>query len=128
MRVGHGKQHVTLAQLTEVVRKQKAGADEALLVPASIGAVAALLCVVLLGIVVHKPLTAIPENALKFCVGVLLSAFGAFWVGEGVGLNWPGQDWSLLILTAGFLLVALLSVRICRNRAARVSLPAEVRR
>jgi uncharacterized membrane protein len=95
-----------------------------LLVPASIGAVAALLCVVLLGIVVHKPLTAIPENTLKFCVGVLLSAFGAFWVGEGVGLSWPGQDWSLLILTAGFLLVALLSVRICRNRAARVSLLA----
>jgi|SRR5579859_5757300 len=95
-----------------------------LLVPASIGAVAALLCVVLLGIVVHKPLTAIPENTLKLCVGVLLSAFGAFWVGEGVGLSWPGQDWSLLILTAGFLLVALLSVRICRNRAARVSLPA----
>jgi uncharacterized membrane protein len=95
-----------------------------LLVPASIGAVAALLCVVLLGIVVHKPLTAIPENTLKFCVGVLLSAFGAFWVGEGVGLSWPGEDWSLLILTAGFLFVALLSVRICRNRAARVSLPA----
>jgi Ca2+/H+ antiporter, TMEM165/GDT1 family len=89
-----------------------------LLVPASIGALAALLCVVLLGIVVHKPLTAIPENTLKFCVGVLLSAFGAFWVGEGVGLSWPGEDWSLLILTAGFLMVALLSVRICRNRAA----------
>jgi Ca2+/H+ antiporter, TMEM165/GDT1 family len=94
-----------------------------LLVPASIGAVAALLCVVLLGIVVHKPLTAIPENTLKFCVGVLLSAFGAFWVGEGVGLSWPGEDWSLLILTAGFLVVALISVRICRNTAAaRVSL------
>jgi uncharacterized membrane protein len=56
-------------------------------------------------------------------VGVLLSAFGAFWVGEGVGLSWPGEDWSLLILTAGFLVVALISVRICRNTAAaRVSL------
>jgi uncharacterized membrane protein len=89
-----------------------------LLVPASIGALAALACVVLLGILVHKPLTAIPENTLKFCVGVLLSAFGAFWVGEGTGLNWPGEDWSLLILIAGFLIVALFSVRICRSRAA----------
>ena len=43
----------------------------------------------LLGLVVHKPLTRIPENALKFTVGVLLSAFGAFWLGEGIGLDWP---------------------------------------
>ena len=94
-----------------------------LLIPASIGALAALLCVVLLGLAIHKPLTAIPENTLKFCVGVLLSAFGAFWVGEGVGLNWPGEDWSILILTLGFLVVALVSVRICRNQAdARISL------
>lgn len=88
-----------------------------LLIPASVGAVAALLLVVVLGVVVHKPLSTIPENTLKFIVGVLLSAFGAFWVGEGMGLGWPGEDWSILGLTFGFLLFALLSVPLCRSRA-----------
>jgi uncharacterized membrane protein len=94
-----------------------------LLVPASVGAVAALLLVVVLGAIVHKPLSTVPENTLKFFVGVLLSAFGAFWVGEGMGLGWPGEDWSILGLTFGFLLFALLSIPLCRGRAiARASL------
>lgn len=94
-----------------------------LLIPASVGAVAALLLVIALGVVVHKPLSTIPENTLKFIVGVLLSAFGAFWVGEGMGLGWPGDDWSILGLTLGFLVFALLSVHLCRSRAtARASL------
>ena len=87
-----------------------------LLLPAGLGALAALVAVVLLGLVVHKPLTTIPENALKFTVGVLLSAFGAFWLGEGIGLDWPGDDWSVLGLIAGFLAVALATVSICRTR------------
>ena len=90
-----------------------------LLAPASIGAVAALLLVAILGLIVHKPLSAIPENTLKFIVGVLLSAFGTFWIGEGLGLGWPGQDWSILGLTVGFLLLALVAVPLCRNRATR---------
>ncbi len=95
-----------------------------LLIPASAGALAALLVVVLLGFIVHKPLAAIPENALKFVVGVLLSAFGAFWVGEGMGLKWPGEDWSVLGLGAGFLVVAFLAIALCRARAAeRTMLP-----
>jgi uncharacterized membrane protein len=87
-----------------------------LLLPACLGALAALVAVVLLGLLVHKPLTRIPENALKFTVGVLLSAFGAFWLGEGIGLDWPGDDWSILGLIAGFLAVALAAVPICRTR------------
>ncbi len=93
-----------------------------LLIPASVGAVAALLLVVALGIVVHKPLSTVPENTLKFAVGVLLSAFGSFWVGEGMGLGWPGQDWSILGLTLGFLLFGLIAVWLCRNRAATAAL------
>ena len=85
-----------------------------LLFPASVGAVAALLLVVLLGVAVHRPLATVPENTLKFVVGVLLSGFGTFWVGEGMGLAWPKEDWSSLALVAGFLLAALLAVRICR--------------
>lgn len=87
-----------------------------LLIPASAGAVAALFLVVVLGVVIHKPLSAIPENTLKFAVGILLSAFGTFWVGEGLGVAWPAEDWSLVGLTVGFLLVALLAVPLCRNR------------
>jgi Ca2+/H+ antiporter, TMEM165/GDT1 family len=94
-----------------------------LLVQASIGALAALALVVLVGIVMHKPLSAIPENTLKFTVGVLLSAFGTFWVGEGLGLVWPGDDWSILALTLGFLVVALVAVSVSRSVAtARASL------
>ena len=59
-----------------------------LLVPAAIGAAAALLAVVALGLVLHRPLSIVPENTLKFSVGVLLAAFGTFWVGEG--LLWLG--------------------------------------
>jgi uncharacterized membrane protein len=93
-----------------------------LLIPASIGAVAALLLVVGLGVVIHKPLSTVPENTLKFAVGVLLSAFGTFWVGEGVGLGWPGEDWSILGLTLGFLLFALIAVPLCRNQATAAAL------
>jgi uncharacterized membrane protein len=93
------------------------GAAGGLLVPASVGAIAALLVVVFLGAILHRPLAKIPENALKFTVGVLLCAFGAFWVGEGIGVVWPAADWSILALIAGFLAVALLSVPLCRGGA-----------
>jgi len=91
-----------------------------LLLPASVGAIAALLLVALLGVALHRPLAAVPENTLKFAVGVLLSGFGTFWVGEGMGLAWPEEDWSIPALVAGFLLVALLAVGLCRagNRVA----------
>jgi uncharacterized membrane protein len=48
-------------------------------------------------------------------VGVLLSAFGAFWVGEGAGLKWPGADWSILALIAAFLALALSMIALCRG-------------
>lgn len=92
-----------------------------LLMPASLGALVALVVVVALGIVVHRPLSRIPENLLKFCVGVLLSAFGTFWVGEGLGFAWPGHDWSILGLTAGFFVVAVIAVPACRARASTSS-------
>jgi uncharacterized membrane protein len=97
------------------------GAAGGLLIPASLGAVAALIAVVALGLVLHRPLAQVPENALKFAVGVLLSAFGTFWVGEGIGAQWPGADWSVLALIAGFLAMALVSVPLCRAAAARAA-------
>jgi len=116
---------ITLLEGTEVVFIVIAiGAGGAgLLLPASLGALAALLLVVALGVLLHRPIAVIPENTLKFAVGVLLSAFGTFWAGEGMGLAWPGADWSLLGLIAGFLGVALLAVSLTRARA-RSRVPA----
>jgi uncharacterized membrane protein len=85
-----------------------------LLVPA---AVAALAAIVLVAFVVHRPLARVPANTMKFVVGILLSTFGAFWVGEGLGIDWPGDDWSVLGLLAGFALAALACVRLCRAAA-----------
>ena len=85
-----------------------------LLLPASVGAGAALVLVCALGAVLHRPVATIPENALKFTVGVLLCAFGTFWVGEGMGLSWPGEDLALLALMAGFGLASFVAVRQCR--------------
>lgn len=89
-------------------------AGSGLLLPASLGALAALVVVVLLGFVLHRPVAMIPENALKFTVGVLLCSFGTFWAGEGMGLAWPGADWCVLVLNAGFLGAALIAIPICR--------------
>ncbi|HEX7970587.1 MAG TPA: hypothetical protein VF502_20375 [Stellaceae bacterium] len=94
------------------------GAAGGMLVPASLGAAAALVLVVALGALLHRPLAQVPENALKFAVGVLLAAFGTFWTGEGIGIEWPGGDWAILGLVAGFLAVALASVTTCRARHA----------
>jgi uncharacterized membrane protein len=93
-------------------------AGRGLLLPASLGALAALLLVVLLGLALHRPLARVPENALKLAVGVLLCGFGTFWAGEGLGVAWPGADWSALALTAGFLLTALATVALYRGAVA----------
>ncbi len=87
------------------------------LIPAGVGAGAALVLVVIVGIVVHRPLAQVPENTLKFIVGVLLSGFGVFWIGEGAGLPWPGEDLAIIGLIAGFMIAALLAVQIVRRSA-----------
>jgi uncharacterized membrane protein len=95
------------------------GAAGNMLVPAGVGAGAALAAVLLLGLIVHRPLTKVPENALKLVVGVMISAFGVFWIGEGLGDAWPGTDWSILGLCLGFLASALLAIALVRMRLAR---------
>jgi len=95
------------------------GSAGRMLLPASIGAFAALLLVIMLGIVVHRPLSRVPENSLKFIVGVLLSAFGTFWAGEGIGVIWPGGDVALFGLGGGYFLVAVGLVSLCRFSQAR---------
>lgn len=63
---------------------------------ASLGALAAVVLVVAVGVAVHRPLAKVPENTLKMIVGVMLTSFGIFWSGEGVGVSWPRSDAALL--------------------------------
>jgi uncharacterized membrane protein len=91
-----------------------------LLVPVSAGAVAATLLVVAAGYFVHRPLARVPENTLKFAVGVMLLAFGVFWTGEGLGLAWPGDDLAIIGLGAAILALAVGIVAILRRPAAAV--------
>jgi uncharacterized membrane protein len=86
------------------------GAARGLLWPASLGALAAFVLVLLTGLILQRPLARVPENTLKFAVGVMLSAFGVFWTGEGLGVPWPGQDLALVIFAGMFLLMGLLAV------------------
>ena len=93
------------------------GAGRGLLVPASLGALAACALVLAIGAVVHRPLSRVPENILKFGVGVMLSAFGVFWTGEGLGIAWPGQDLALLLFAALFLGAGLIGSVFARKLA-----------
>jgi uncharacterized membrane protein len=86
-----------------------------LLVPASIGAAAACVLVFIIGVFVHRPLAKVPENALKFAVGVMLSAFGVFWTGEGLGIEWPGHDVILFAFAAIFLLTGIVTASLLRR-------------
>lgn len=91
------------------------GAGRGMLGYASLGAAAACALVLVIGVVVHRPLSQVPENTLKFVVGVMLSAFGVFWTGEGLGVAWPGSDAALLALVLVFALVAVAAVRLLRG-------------
>jgi len=94
------------------------GAGRGLILPASLGAAAACALVALAGLVLHQPLARVPEIQLKFAVGVMLSAFGVFWTGEGLGVAWPLGDLAIVALAALFLGVALLAVVALRRPRA----------
>lgn len=97
------------------------GAGRGLLVPASLGALAACGLVLLIGLIVHKPLAQVPENTLKYGVGVMLSAFGVFWTGEGLGVDWPAHDLAILVFVAVFLLVGVATTALVRPRQTKVA-------
>ena len=91
------------------------GAGRGLLMPAGLGALAACALVLTIGAVVHRPLSRVPENTLKFGVSVMLSAFGVFWTGEGLGIAWPGQDLALLLFVVLFLVAGLVGASLARR-------------
>jgi uncharacterized membrane protein len=90
---------------------------------AAVAGVAAVLVVVAAGLIVHAPLSRVPENTLKFAVGVMLTSFGIFWGAEGAGADWPGGDAAIIVLVAFTLVSSLGLVALMRRRHAR--LPAE---
>jgi uncharacterized membrane protein len=94
------------------------GAGRGLLAAASLGALAACVLVVLTGVALRRPLAQVPENTLKFGVGVMLSAFGVFWAGEGMGVAWPGEDLAIPALALCFLAAGLATVSLLRRRPA----------
>jgi uncharacterized membrane protein len=91
---------------------------------ASVGAVAALVVVATAGVFVRAPLSRVPENTMKYVVGVMLTAFGTFFAGEGLGVAWWNADLSLIPLIAGYALCSLAVVQLLKRP---VSLPAESR-
>ena len=91
------------------------GAGRGLIIPASVGAIAACLLIAGVGFAVHQPLARVPENTLKFVVGVMLSAFGVFWIGESFGVDWPGEDIAIIVFAALFFVVALGTVALTRR-------------
>jgi len=86
-----------------------------------LAAAAASVAVVLVGIAglaLRAPLTRVPENLVKFVVGVLLAAFGLFWSAEGAGAHWPGGDAALLVIIPAVAVYAVLLVALFRSRSA----------
>ena len=92
------------------------GAGRGLLLPAAVGALAACAAVLCVGAIVGRPLARIPENSLKFGVGSMLSAFGLFWTGEGLGVPWPGEDLALVVFVALFAGVGLTTASLLRRK------------
>jgi uncharacterized membrane protein len=99
------------------------GANQHRIALASAAAGLAVLLVVSVGVAVRAPLAKVPENTMKFIVGVMLSSFGMFWGAEGAGASWPGGEAALLAIVPGVLLLALASAR----RLERWRLMAEAR-
>lgn len=91
------------------------GAGRGLLGAAALGAAAACVLVLIVGAIAHRPLSRVPENTLKFGVGVMLTAFGVFWTGEGLGIDWPGADLMLLVLAGVFLATGLVGAGLARQ-------------
>jgi uncharacterized membrane protein len=101
---------------------------------AAAAAIAAALVVAAIGLLAHRPLAAVPENTLKYAVGLLLATYGTFWAGSGLGMltpareavAWPGEDLALLAIFAGWLALSRVLVLALRPAARREPSKVEV--
>lgn len=97
------------------------GANQARIPLAVFAAASAVVVVAIAGFAVRAPLARVPENAMKFAVGVMLTAFGIFWSAEGAGVHWPGEDLALLVLVPAVALYGLSLVMLFRRWAPATS-------
>jgi Ca2+/H+ antiporter, TMEM165/GDT1 family len=91
------------------------GAAGNMLVPAALGAIGACVAVAVAAALLNRPLSRVPENTLKFAVGIMVSAFGLFWFGEGIGAHWPYGDATIPALMAVLLAASSMGVRVARR-------------
>lgn len=88
---------------------------------AALGAAAAVVLVACIGIAVRQPLARVPENSMKFAVGIMLTSFGIFWAAEGAGAHWPGSDAALIAVLAFVIASSALLVSLLRRQRAMLS-------
>jgi uncharacterized membrane protein len=86
------------------------------------GAVAAVVVCTTVAVFVHRPLSRVPENSIKFVVGVMLVSFGTFWGGEGIGVGWKLGDGMLVVAIAMYAAVAFLLVEWLKRRRPQATL------
>ncbi|MDQ2883313.1 MAG: hypothetical protein M3Y48_19635 [Actinomycetota bacterium] len=91
------------------------GANQGSIPLAVLGAALAVVVVTVTGLAVRAPLARVPENTMKFAVGVMLTSFGTFWGAEGAGVRWPGKDAALLGILVYVVVVSLLAVGVLRR-------------
>lgn len=82
---------------------------------AALGAVLAVLLVLVVGVFVHRPLSRVPENGLKYAVGIMLITFGTFWAGEGIGVDWPASDLTLVVLLVAYATIGGIAIWTARR-------------
>ncbi|MFC5452453.1 COG4280 domain-containing protein [Paenibacillus aestuarii] len=103
-------------------------ADTGLMQYTILGAVVAVIVVLAAGLILRKPLASVPENSMKFIVGVMLTSFGAFWVGEAIGVDWPQADLSIVYMTITLLLFSWLTVKRCKRQMGQSSRITEMQK
>jgi uncharacterized membrane protein len=92
------------------------GASQHRLALAALTAAVAAVLVAGVGVVVSRQLSEVPENTIKTVVGIMLTSFGVFWVGEGAGVRWPGSDLAIPVLAGFFLLITLAYTGLLRGQ------------
>jgi uncharacterized membrane protein len=83
---------------------------------AALAAAAAIVLVGIVGIIVSRQLSEVPENTIKTAVGIMLSSFGVFWVGEGAGVHWPGSDLAIPVLVGFWVVIYFAYTALLRTQ------------
>ena len=102
------------------------GTIQGQIILASFAALASVIIVVLAGFALRKPLARVPENSMKYVVGIMLTSFGIFWGAEGAGAVWPGKDLSLLGIIIFMLIISNFLIRVLKIQRSKVIAKAKV--